>query len=162
MKRSPKIFIKYRKDIGELQSTVLLTFVKDIFKNVFNRYTTDSIISKREQFDAEVTKLLSEELIKEGFEINQLTFGMRYPKSINDAIDAKNKATQQAQQKENELRVAKANAEIMITQAKAEAESNRLKQQTLTPMLIQQLFIEKWDGKTAIYGNSPGFFKSVN
>ena len=159
--KSPVIFVKYRKDIDELQKTIILTFVKDVFKNVFNTYTTDDILSKREQFDAQVTKILSEELSKEGFEVGQLTFGMRYPESINAAIDAKNQATQQAQQKENELRVAKANAEIMITQAKAEAEANRLRQQTLTSLLIQQQFIEKWDGRSAIYGNAPSFFKNV-
>lgn len=159
--KSPLIFVKYRKDIEELQKTVILTYVKDVFKNVFNTYTTDDILSKRQQFDADVTKILSEELVKEGFEVGQLTFGMKYPESINDAIDAKNKATQKAQQMENELRVAKANAEIMITQAKAEAEANRLRQQTLTNLLVQQQFIEKWDGKTAIYGQAPSFFKSV-
>ena len=35
----------------------------------------------------------------------------------------------------------------MLTKAKAEAEANRMKQTTLTPMLLQQLWIEKWNGK---------------
>jgi len=34
----------------------------------------------------------------------------------------------------------------MLTSAKAEAESNRLRQQTLTPLLLQQMWIEKWSG----------------
>ena len=34
----------------------------------------------------------------------------------------------------------------MLATAKAEAESYRLKQQTLTPMLLQQMWIDKWDG----------------
>lgn len=51
--------------------------------------------------------------------------------------------------KENELRV-------------AEAQANELKQRSLTPLLIQQQFIEKWDGKTPLYGSSPTFFKNVN
>jgi regulator of protease activity HflC (stomatin/prohibitin superfamily) len=156
------IFVKYRKDIDELQETVILTYVKDVFKNVFNTYTTDDILSKRQEFDAEVTKLLSDEMMKEGFEVGQLTFGMRYPNSINKAIELKTAAMQVAQQKETELRVAKANADILITNAKAEAEANKLRQQTLNTLLIQQQFIEKWDGKTAIYGNAPSFFKSVN
>lgn len=158
---TPDIFVKYRKDVDELQSTVLLTFVKDVFKNVFNHYSTDDILSKREQFDAEVTKSLTEVFVTEGFELNQLTFGMQYPASIDDAINAKNKATQQAQQKENELRIAKANAEILLTNARAEAEANRLRNTALSPLIVQQMFIEKWDGKTPIYGQAPGFFKSV-
>lgn len=159
--KSPLIFVKYRKDIEELQKTIILTYVKDVFKNVFNTYTTDDILSKRQEFDAEVTKQISSELLLEGFEIGQITFGMVYPTSINKAIELKTAAMQVAQQKETELRVAKANAEILITTAKAEAEANKLKQQTLSDLLIQQQFIEKWDGQSAIYGNAPAFFKTT-
>jgi hypothetical protein len=42
---------------------------------------------------------------------------------------------------------AEGNAQAMLTQAKAEAESNRLRQQTLTPLLLQQMWIEKWNGQ---------------
>lgn len=40
--------------------------------------------------------------------------------------------------------------------------ANELKQRSLSPLLIQQQFIEKWDGKTPLYGNVPTFFKNVN
>jgi regulator of protease activity HflC (stomatin/prohibitin superfamily) len=159
--QSPSIFGKYRKDIEEIQQSVLLNYVKDAFKNVFNTYTTDSILSQRQAFDNAVTALLKAELEKEGFTIDQLTFGMKYPESITAAINAKNKSIQDAQKKENELRMAQASAKIMITQAQAEAEANKLKQVTLSPMLIQQQFIEKWDGRTPLYGNAPTFFKNV-
>jgi regulator of protease activity HflC (stomatin/prohibitin superfamily) len=158
---SPKVFSKYRKDIEEIQKTVLLNYVKDAFKNVFNDYTTDSILSQRQKFDVAVTKLLAVELKKEGFSIDQLTFGMRYPATITKAIEAKNSSIQRGQQKENELRIAEADAKIMITRAEAEAKANNLKQQTLTPLLIQQQFIEKWNGATPLYGNSPAMFKTI-
>jgi hypothetical protein len=35
----------------------------------------------------------------------------------------------------------------MLTSAKAEAEANRMKQQTLTPLLLQLEYINKWNGK---------------
>ena len=160
--KSPEIFVKYRKSVKELETSVLLTYVKDVFKNVFNEYTTDDILSKRTEFDKKVTDILTKELEKEGFEIGPLTFGLRYPESVTNAINAKNTAVQRAQQKENELRLAKADADILVTRAKGEAEANMIKQRTLTPMIIQQMFIEKWDGKTALYGNSPSFMKNVN
>jgi regulator of protease activity HflC (stomatin/prohibitin superfamily) len=160
--KSPEIYVKYRKDVKELEPTILLTYIKDVFKNVFNEYTADDVLSKRIEFDKKVTDLLKNELDKEGFEVGPLTFGMKYPDSFTNAINSKNAAIQKAQQKENELRLAKADADIMITRAKAEAEANTIKQRTLTPMLIQQLFIEKWDGRSPLYGNSPSFMKSVN
>ncbi len=160
--KSPEIFIKYRKDIEELRQTILLTYVKDVFKNVFNEYTTDDILSKRVEFDKKVTVILTKELEKEGFEIGPLTFGLRYPASVTKGIEAKNNAVQLAQQKENELRSTRADAEIAVTKARGEAEANKIKQQTLTPLIIQQMFIEKWDGHSPLYGNSPSFMKSVN
>lgn len=159
--KTPEIFVKYRKSVDEIQNTVLLTYTKDAFKNIFNRYPTDSILSKREQFDREVTALLTTELEKEGFHVEQLTFGMQYPESMTNAINAKNAAIQNAQKAENELRVAEANAKILVTNAKAQKEANDLLQQSLTPQLINKMFIEKWDGSTPLYGQSPLLFKNV-
>jgi regulator of protease activity HflC (stomatin/prohibitin superfamily) len=159
--KSPQIFKKYRKDIEDIKKSVLLNYVKDAFKNVFNEYTTDDILSKRQEFDAKVTKMLSVELEKEGFQVDQITFGMKYPESITKAIDAKNKAVQEATQVENELRVAEARAKIRLVQAETEAKANDLRQRTLTPLLIQQQFIEKWDGHTPLYGQAPTLFRNV-
>jgi len=50
----------------------------------------------------------------------------------------------------------------MLTQARAEAEANKLKQATLTSLLLQQLWIEKWDGKLPVYGQAPMLYKPVN
>jgi regulator of protease activity HflC (stomatin/prohibitin superfamily) len=159
--KSLDIFVKYRKDVKELETTILLTYIKDVFKNVFNDYSTDDILSKRTEFDKKVTDILTKELEKEGFEIGPMTFGLSYPTSVTKAIEAKNNAIQRAQQKENELRIAKADAEIAVTKARGEAEANRIKQTTLTSLIIQQMFIEKWDGKSSLYGNSPAFMKNV-
>lgn len=160
--KSPEIFKKYRKDLNEITETTLLNHIKDAFRIEFNKYTTDSIISNREGFENAIQVNISKTLTKEGFELEQMTSGVAYPKSITDAINLKNKAVQEAIQVENELRVTEARAKKMLVQAKAEAEANELKQRTLTALLIQQQFIEKWDGKTAIYGQAPSFFKSVN
>lgn len=159
--KSPEIFKKYRKDIEDIQKGTLFNYVKDAFRIQFNKYTTDSMISNRESFEAAVQKQLGDELRKEGFELDQLTSGITYPKSIEEAINSKNSATQRAIQAENELRVTEANARKMIVQAEAEAKANALRQQSLTMLLIQQQFIEKWDGKTPLYGGAPVLFKNI-
>lgn len=159
--KSPEIFSKYRKDIEEIQGSVLRNYTKDAFKNVFNNYTTDDILSKRQKFDNEVTGLLRAELEQEGFYVEQLTFGLKYPETITAAIDAKNKSVQQALQARNELIKDSIDAQRVVIRARAEKEANELKQQSLSPMLIQQQFIEKWDGKTPLYGSAPTMFKTV-
>lgn len=61
----------------------------------------------------------------------------------------------------NEVKVAEAEAKKKVVLAQAEAEVNRLKQQSLTPAILQARFIEKWDGKLPTYGAVPGLFKDI-
>jgi len=158
---SPKIFSKYRRNLEEVSTTTIYNYVKDAFRLQMNKYTTDEIVSNREKFESDVQVSLAKVLEDEGFKLEQLTSGLRYPQTIVDAVNSKNKAVQEAMKVENELRVAEAQAKKMIVQAEAEKKANELKQQSLTPLLIQQQFIEKWDGKTPLYGSVPTFFKNV-
>ncbi|SEG49243.1 prohibitin family protein [Sphingobacterium lactis] len=158
---SPKIFTKYRKPVEEILNMTLVNHIKDVYRIEFNNYSTDSIISNRERFEAGVQDKMNKFLAQEGFVLEQLTSGIQYPESITQAINAKNAAIQKAQQAENELKVVEADAKKMIVQAEAEAKANELRQQTLSPLIIQQQFIEKWDGSTPLYGNSPVIFKDI-
>ena len=160
--QSPKIFKKYRRGINEVLQNTLVNHIKDVYRIEFNKFTTDQIISGREAFENGVQLKMNNFLKNEGFVLEQLTSGIQYPDIITKAINAKNAAIQEAQRVENELKVAEANARKLIVQAEAEAKANELRKQSLNQLLIQQQFIEKWDGKTAIYGNAPSFFKSVN
>ena len=107
--------------------------------------------------------MLQEELRKEGFVFQQLTSNLTAPQTLKDAIDAKNRTTQEAYQAENKLRQAEAEAKAKVIAAEAEKKVNDLKAYALTPLIIQQMFIEKWDGKLPQYGVPPpafqGYFK---
>ena len=86
---------------------------------------------------------------------------MKYPKSIVEAVDAKTRAIQEAQRAENELAVVKAEAEKKVVAAEAEAKAFELKTRSLSPLVIQQMFLEKWDGKLPVYGQVPTIFKDI-
>jgi regulator of protease activity HflC (stomatin/prohibitin superfamily) len=168
----PFIFAKYRRNLGQIENGFLKTAVYDAFRIATNGYTADSLISNREGFELKVRSILEKQLNEEGFMIQQFTSNLEYPKTFVDAINAKNNAVQQALKAQNDVKTAEANAKIkvanaegnakaMLTRAKAEAEAYRLKQQTLTTLLIQQQFIEKWDGKLPVYGEVPQLFKGI-
>lgn len=154
----PTIFAKYRRSLEEIEEGFLKTAVYDAFRLATNKYTADGLIGNREVFEVEVRRLLEGQLLKEGFVINQFTSNLVYPDSFKKAINAKNNAVQSALMAENKVKQAEAeakikvatangNAEALLANARAEAESNRLRQQTLTPMLLQQQWIEKWKGQ---------------
>jgi regulator of protease activity HflC (stomatin/prohibitin superfamily) len=156
--RVPFIFAKYRRSLPEIEEGFLKTAVYDAFRLATNKYTADELISNRAIFEVEVRKLLESQLLKEGFTINQFTSNLIYPETFKKSIEAKNNAVQSALRAENEVKTAEAqakikiatangNAQAMLTAAKAEAEANRMKQVTLTPLLLQLEWINKWNGQ---------------
>jgi regulator of protease activity HflC (stomatin/prohibitin superfamily) len=155
--KATQIFAKYRKDLDGIENGFLKTAVTEAFRIVTNGYTADQLISSREAFDNKVKSVLRKQLEPEGFVLDQFTTNLEYPTSFKNAINAKNNAVQKALMAENRVKQAEAEAKIKVataegdaqatlTRAKAEAEANALKQRTLTPLLIQQQWIEKWRG----------------
>jgi regulator of protease activity HflC (stomatin/prohibitin superfamily) len=168
----PAIFAKYRRPLSDIEEGFLKTAVYDAFRLATNKYTADELISNRAIFEVEVRRLLDNALLKEGFTINQFTSNLIYPETFKKSIEAKNNAVQAALRAENEVKTAEAqakikvataegNAQAMLTSAKAEAEANSLKQKTITPMLLQLEYINKWDGKLPVYGEVPQMFKNI-
>lgn len=159
--KSPLVFKKYRKDMDELLNTVIYKYVQDACRIQLNKYNTDYIVSHREEVEKAIETYLRRELKREHFELGPLTTGLKYPKSIVEAVDAKTRAIQEAQRAENELAVVKAEAEKKVVAAEAEAKAFELKTRSLSPLIIQQMFLEKWDGKLPVYGQVPTIFKDI-
>jgi regulator of protease activity HflC (stomatin/prohibitin superfamily) len=169
----PYIFGKYRRSLVEIEDGFLKTNIYDAFRMTANAYTAEELISNRQLFETKVRATLDAGLIREGFVINQLTSNLVYPNTFKKAIEAKNNAVQQALMAENRVKTAEAqakikvataegNAQSLLIQARATAEANSLKQRTLTPLLLQLEYINKWDGKLPIYGTVPQMFKNIN
>lgn len=145
--QSPTIFKKYRKDLSEIINNTVYVFIKDAARIEFNKYNADEIVSNREAVDRAFELRVKDALLAEHFVLEQLTPGIAYPRSYEEAINAKNKAIQDQMRVSNEVAVAKAEAEKILVAAKAEAEANKLREQALTPAILQKMWIEKWDGK---------------
>ncbi len=168
----PEIFVKYRRNLSEIEDGFLKTAVYDAFRMVANSYTADSLISSREMFEIKIKKVLTEQMDKDGFVIQQFTSNLSYPETFKASIEAKNAAVQKALQADNEVKTAEAQAKIKVAQtqgqadalkiqADADAYANKVRQASLTPLLVQQQFIDKWDGKLPVYGNVPQLFKDI-
>lgn len=162
--KSPEVFKKYRKeDVMEVINETLYNYVKNAFRIELNAYTTDDLVSKREEFERNIETRLTKELANEGFQLEQLTSGLQYPESLVNAINAKNKAVQDALRVANEVKVAEAEAQKLVVAAQAEKEANELRQQALTPAILQKMWIEKWDGSVpTVTGTNTNTFIGLN
>lgn len=91
--KSCEVFKKYRQeDITKVINTTLYNYVKNAFRIQLNNYTTDELVSKREEFEKAIEDRLAKELNAECFQLEQMTSGLQYPNSLVKAIDAKNAA----------------------------------------------------------------------
>lgn len=171
--KSAEVFKKYRKeDITEVINTTLYNYVRNAFRIQLNNYTTDELVSKREEFEKAIEERLAKELLAENFQLEQMTSGLQYPQTLVNAIDAKNAAVQEAQKSQNEVlkikaeaekKIAAANGEAQALKIKGDAESeyNRKIAASLSPLIVQQMMLDKWDGKLPVYGTMPTLFKDI-
>jgi regulator of protease activity HflC (stomatin/prohibitin superfamily) len=152
------IFVKYRKPIEEIENGYIRTCIYEAYRTCANKYTSDSLMSNRERFEADVRQRLEKSLLAEGFIVDEFTSGIKPPAALSEMIDAKNKAVQAALKAENEVKEAEANAKIAIAKAKGNAEATKIKADaeayynrtiaaSLSTLIIQEDWIEKWDGK---------------
>lgn len=166
--KATDVFFKYRKSLEEIQEGYMRTVIYDAYRVTANNYTSDELMANRAKFENEVRVMLEKTLTDEGFTVTEFTSQITPPESLRKMIDAKNAAVQAALKAENEVKQAEANAKIAVAKAegdakamkiKADAEAyyNRTISASLSPMIVQEDWIEKWDGKLPQVsgGNTP-------
>lgn len=156
------VFTKYRKDLEEIITVTLVPFIHDAFKTEINSRTDNELISNQTEFQDAIEARLRSELGNEDFYVSKVTTGIQYPAALLDAITMKNKAIQDQARVENEILVAKAEKEKLLIQAQAEKEANAMKTMALTPAVLEQMWIEKWNGALPVYGTVPTLFKDIS
>ena len=162
--KTPEIFQKYRLQLNEILNTTLYTVVVNACRIQINKFTPDEITSNRDSVEQRIEDQLRAELGAENFYLERLTTGLTYPSSIQEAIAAKDKATQDALRVQRELEIVEAEAQKKIVAAEAEKKANELRTKALTPAILQQQWIEKWSGDVpkVITSDNAGTFLNIS
>ena len=154
------IFQTYRRGVDEITDTFLRNMVRDaLVKQASNKPIEYVYGAGKADLMASVQKDVSAQVGSLGIKIDKIYWigEIRLPPTVIDSINAKNAATQMAQQRQNEVAQAKAEADKKIEDARGTAESilrvadaqakaNKLLAQSLTPEFVQYQAITKWDG----------------
>jgi len=157
------VFQKYRKGIDEISDLYLRQMVKDAFVTIGGTKPIESVYGEgKAELIAQVEAKVREQVQPIGLNVERVYWSAqpKLPASVGAAINAKIAATQKAQQRENEIQQAKAEAQKVIEEAngksqatlinaKAEADAIRLKADALRQNqdLVQLTLAERWDGK---------------
>lgn len=157
------VFQKYRKGVDEITSIYLRNMVRDALVKRGSGLPVESVYGKGK---TELVDMVQQDVVGQVKDIGiiiekiYLVGELRLPHVVVSAVNAKIAATQMAQQRENEVAQAKAEADKAVAQARGEAESrlvnSRAEAESLNikgaalranPEIVQLSAIEKWDGK---------------
>ena len=154
------IFQTYRRGIDEITDTFLRNMVRDaLVTEASNKPIEFGYGAGKSELMAAVQKRVSDQVAPIGIKIDKIYWigDIRLPQTVIDSINAKNAATQMAQQRQNEVAQAKAEAdkkiedargtaESILRVAEAQAKANRLLADSLSAEFVQYQAITKWDG----------------
>jgi regulator of protease activity HflC (stomatin/prohibitin superfamily) len=167
--RVPDFYVKYRvNQLDAFTHGILRDIVRNSLNEVASTYTVEDIYGeKKAQFLGQVEHLIQAKIANVGVGVQQFGFigAPRVPAVIAQAITAKAQAIQEAERAKNELATTQAEAAKKIAEAEGDAKSaemraqgeanaNRIRQNSLTPQLLelrrlenQRALIEKWNGQ---------------
>jgi len=165
----PDFYVKYRvADMDMFTHGILRDVVRNSLNEVASTYVVEDIYGeKKAEFLRKVQAMIEQKLSPVGVGIQQFGFigAPRVPSVIAAAITAKAQAIQQAERARNELattqaeaakKIAEAEGEAksLVTRAQGEADANRIRQNSLTPQLLElrriensRALIDKWNGQ---------------
>lgn len=157
----PVVFQRYRRGMEEITDTFIRNYIRDaINKSASKMRIEDLYGSGKETFFEEVERSVKEDLAPMGIELSRIYLIGRFgfPENVIAALNAKIEAVQRAQQRENELREAEAQAKKEIARAEgaarcalvnaeAQAKANNQVSSSVTMNLIMWEAIQRWDGK---------------
>lgn len=142
-------------DIEAVQNNVLTNNVQDSIKAAISKYVALDIQRNRDNVASRALNVLQIKMKRYNVIVDNLSItNINFSDQFNAAIEQAQVANQHAIAAENEVKTAQANAQAAIAQADGQAKAQEELQQTLTPEILEKLWIEKWNGVLPQYSTS--------
>lgn len=167
-------FYQNFRDFGTLGQRVIAPAVSNDVKAVTANYDAEELVTKRDIVDSQIKDLVTSSLSQYHLTIETVNIAnFAFSDGYTQAIEAKQVAQQQALQAQYTLQQSQITAQQQVVQAKAQADAavdtaqgqasallltsqaqakaNALIAQSLTPVLLQQKALDRWDGTLPHY-----------
>ena len=168
------MFVNLRRDIKDVEQGWLKNAIIGAVNDVANTWEVDSIFNHRQAFEASIVLECNNRLSK-WFNVSQLRTNIVPPDALQESIINKTKAIQQAEASEQQalaaiaegkrkVAVARADSAETIINAQAAALAIKIKQNQLSPLYIEYLKAQAWNGvlPTTVAGGSGTFLNIKN
>lgn len=168
----PTVFAKFRgQDIKSIESGYMKNAMYEALNNITSQYSLMELVGdKRPEINQKIYETFKADLedcgiVIETFNLSDVVPDEATATAIQNVVNAQN-ALQQAKIEKQQAEVeaekarvaAKGKADAALIEAEGQAQANAKLQQSLTPGVLQQNAISKWDGKLPqISGQNGGF-----
>lgn len=138
----------YRQVGEDYTGVVLEPAIQEVVKSIISQYRAEELVNNRSIVSDKIQETLIERISSYGIKILSISLkNFDFSEEYNKAIEQKTVAEQEALTAQQKLETAKAQAEKKKIEAQAEADANKILEQTLTDKVLKQQFIEKWNGE---------------
>jgi len=159
---APLVFQKYHKDLDGITMGPLRNLIRDSLNEVAGNLTFDEISNDIPAFMSKVNAELIKRAAPNGLTVELLSNvgAFHWPEAIQASINAQQQAKMDAITSQNQLqktqaeaakRIANSDADLKIAANDAQATVIRGQALAKNPEILQQMWIEKWDGKLPVY-----------
>ena len=138
-----------------LEDNILEPRIRDLIKEESRKYKTDSLMADGGSlmFEKAIEKIVEEEFEKRGLQLISFSSQLEFSQKVKDKIDSRNEVNTNLSVLDQQIAEQKKRNEL----EELKTQQSIIKSRGLTKEILQQQFIEKWDGKTPLYGALPQF-----
>lgn len=142
------------------EENIIAPAVQEVSKAAISKYSAEELITQRARAKDTLDALLTSRLARYDIHVSTTSLtDFHFSDEFTKAIEAKVVAFQNYLQSQNTLKQKQVEAQQAIATARGEAEANRLKRLTLTPLFVQYIAATRWDGKLpSVMGGAVPFF----
>jgi hypothetical protein len=144
-----------------LEDNVLEPHIYDLIKEESRKYITDSLMANGGslKFEERVQALVKKSFEDKGLELITFSANLDFSDKVKAKIDSRNEVNTNVSVLDQQIIEQKKRNEL----AELQAQENIIKSRGITPELLQQQAIEKWDGKlpSTWAGSTLPFVKNI-
>lgn len=140
-----------------LEDNILEPRIYDLIKEESRKHTTDSLMANGGSlvFEKRLEQIIESEFEKRGLKLLTFSAQLEFSNKVREKIDSRNEVNTNISVLDQQIAEQRKRNEL----ERLKTEQLQIKSQGLTKEILQQQFIDKWDGKTPLYGVVPDFIK---
>lgn len=140
-----------------LEDNILEPRIYDLIKEESRKYKTDTLMADGGSlaFEKNLEEIVRHEFQDRGLELKSFSAQLEFSEKVREKIDSRNEVNTNISVLDQQIEEQKKRNEL----ERLKTEQALIQSQGLTKEILYKQFIDKWDGRTPLYGIAPEFLK---